>query len=103
MYSRREEQFLDNLEAIVDSGGGMIRIGNMQRDLDDLEAEAALLYFDIASDIVDVSKAMGDYDYFKKIVMSGMKEMGMDDDFYESIKKDKKTMKTYKEFVNSFI
>ena len=89
MYSRREEQFLDDLEAIVDSGGGMIRIGNMRRDLDDLEAEAALLYLDIASDIVDIGKAMRDFDYFREIVANGKREMGLDE----------KTLKTYKEFI----
>ena len=69
------EDFFDELEAIVDSGGGQIYIGNKMQDINDTEAEAALLYLS-TSETSKIKNAMKDPDYFWDMVEMGMEEMG---------------------------
>jgi len=73
--SKEMEQFLEELENIVDSGGGKIEVdGTMQR-LNTEEAEAALLVLSM-SETKDIKKAMTDWRYFWEVVERGMEEMG---------------------------
>ena len=86
------EDFFDELEAIVDSGGGQIYIGNKMQDINDIEAEAALVYLSMAENSM-IKKAMKDPDYFWDMVEKGMEEMG----YNESVEP-----KTLQQFVKEY-
>tara|TARA_Y100000590_G_scaffold445771_1_gene578348 strand:+ start:772 stop:1083 length:312 start_codon:yes stop_codon:yes gene_type:complete len=75
--NKEMEDFFDELEALVDSGGGQIYIGNKMQDVNDIEAEAALLYLSML-EVPGIKKAMKDVSYFWDVVEMGMEEMGLE-------------------------
>ena len=90
------EQFFDDLEALADSGGGMIKIGSTRLEIDEMEAEAAAFYLSMM-ETPQIAKAMRDITYFKDVIQMGMEEMGYEGYNYESYhesKNDKEEVET---------
>ena len=85
------EQFFEDLEALVDSGGGMIKIGNKRMDINAEDAEAALVYLSML-ETDDIEKAMRDISYFKDVIEMGREEMGYE---HNTKKESNENPKTY--------
>ena len=74
--NKEMEDFFDELEALVDSGGGEIKIGNKKLELSEIDAEAALVYLSMM-ETGNISKAMKNVTYFKNVIEMGREEMGL--------------------------
>ena len=98
--TKEMEDFFEELEMAVESGGGQIYVGGQLQDVNPEEAEAALLYMSMI-ETHKIKRAMKDINYFWEIVELGMEEMGLDEESKPKNKKlDKKTFKQFVKEIN---